>query len=500
MSKSIIPVYADEIKSGLASVLQAQSSIAYVSPVVRIPQSLSQQLLTAKFLADTQQALGHNVTFDLYPVYTILVTTGWNKNDDIFDRAETWVARHTPEDKPFNLGHQPRNIIGHITANTVVDEELAVIDDTVAFDDIPDKFHILTSAVVYRHVSSRDETLEAEAAELITSIENGEWFVSMECLFTGFDYGISYADGTQQVIARNEKTAFLTKHLRVYQGCGEYNGGKLGRVLRHITFSGKGLVENPANPDSVIINDTTKFVGVVANDWAEHNSVTESHSMGEHDMADEKYVSQLEEQAKNLQAQLTEANQRIAELGDVKVKSALAEKDGQIAKLADELKAAQEQVAALEAAKADLEKARDEAQAERTDLETKLTEANDKLADIAKESRSVARVSILVDKGVDKSEAEQLVAEFDELGDEKFARLVDIHTQAKKAAKDDDDEEKAKKAKAEADAKAAAEAEVADLEGAQADSDPSLSAGDTNDEDDLMKSLASFLDTAIHGE
>jgi hypothetical protein len=498
MTKYIMPVYADEIKSGLAATIQNKNSIAYVSSILHIPQELSNQLVTAKFIADTQQALGNDITFDLYPVYTILVSTGWNRNDDIFDRAETWTARSTPEDKPFNLGHQPRNIIGHITANTIVDENLSIVDDSLAFEDVPEKFHILTSAVIYRHISSRDKTLEAEAAELIQGIENGEWFVSMECLFNNFDYGISYSDGNQQVIARNESTAFLTKHLRIYKGCGEYNGGKLGRVLRNITFSGKGLVENPANPDSIIINDTKKFVGVVADNWAEHKLITESHEMGEVDMADEKYVSQLEEQTKALQAQLTEANQRIAELGDVKVKSALAEKDTQIAKLSDELKDTQDKIAALEAAKQDLEQARDAVQAERTEFETKLTEANEKLAEIAKKSRSVARVSILVDKNVDKTEAEQIVAEFDELNDEKFARLVDIHTQAKKMTKEEEEteEEKAKKAKA----KEEANANNADLDNAKADSDSNLSSSDTDETDDLMKSLASFLDTTMHGE
>jgi hypothetical protein len=56
-----------------------------------------------------------------------------------------------------------------------------------------------------------------------------------------------------RIIERNEKTAFLTKHLRAYGGKGEFEGSKLGRVLRRIVFSGKGLVSKPANPESVIL-------------------------------------------------------------------------------------------------------------------------------------------------------------------------------------------------------------------------------------------------------
>ena len=46
--------------------------------------------------------------------------------------------------------------------------------------------------------------------------------------------------------------SYLTKYLRAYGGQGEYDNYKIGRVLRNITFSGKGFVDKPANPDSVI--------------------------------------------------------------------------------------------------------------------------------------------------------------------------------------------------------------------------------------------------------
>ena len=45
-----------------------------------------------------------------------------------------------------------------------------------------------------------------------------------------------------RIVARNDESAFLTKHLRAYGGTGEYEGYKIGRSLRDISFSGKGLV------------------------------------------------------------------------------------------------------------------------------------------------------------------------------------------------------------------------------------------------------------------
>lgn len=513
MRKSPIPVYAAEHEAGIASAVASQNTLAYLSKVLQSPDVLRKQLVTAEVLAQTQAALGNEVTFDLYPIHTILVSTGWNNNDDIFERQETWAARLTPEDKPFNLGHEPRQIIGHITSNTVVDDDLTVIADDVPFDEVPDKFHILTSAVVYRHIHSRDDTLEEEAATLIASIQAGDWFVSMECLFGGFDYGVTYSSGEQQIIARTDATAFLTKHLRIHQGCGEYNGGKLGRVLRNITFSGKGLVENPANPESVIFNDTKRFVGVVATDFkfvseAQHSeSITSNQTMGEENMADnEKYTGQLEDANKGLQSDLAAANKRIEELGEAQVKSALAEKDTSIAKLEDELKAAQAKIEELTASYNDAKKAQETAEAEKAEVDTKLAEATTKLTEVEKTAATSARVALMVDKGIDKTVAEETVAEFADLDDDKFAKIADMQAEAKCKG---DDEEKDKKAKAdeekadddESDKDGEAAADDADLEGAKADEDPAMGSDDgAGNKDELMTSLASFLDTSMHGE
>ncbi|MFX9552086.1 hypothetical protein ABTO49_21095, partial [Acinetobacter baumannii] len=88
---------------------------------------------------------------------------------------------------------------------------------------------------------------------LLAEIAEGKWFVSMECLFKGFDYALEAADGTTRVVARNETTAFLSKYLRCYGGSGTHGDSRIGRLMRNIVFSGKGLVRTPANPESVIL-------------------------------------------------------------------------------------------------------------------------------------------------------------------------------------------------------------------------------------------------------
>jgi hypothetical protein len=261
-------VYAAEKADNLYEKLQDNKIVASVAPITaadKLPEatrklfdeSINKHLFGA-FASENIE------TFDLHRLYTILVTVGWNLNDDVFGVKEVWGARHTPEDKPFNLEHNPRHVIGHITGCVVVDDSYTVVSDDISVDELPDKFHILTSAVVYKHIKSRDEKLADETKELIESIARGEWFVSMEALFSDFDYALTKASGERFVVARNDETAFLTKHLRVHGGVGQYQGNKIGRYLKNITFSGKGLVKKPGNPESYVFNDVTMFKGAFA--------------------------------------------------------------------------------------------------------------------------------------------------------------------------------------------------------------------------------------------
>ena len=149
--------------------------------------------------------------------------------------------------------HNENDIIGHITGSYVVDRDGNPIDD----DTQPDDFDIITEAVLYN--SWTDPENRQRMNQIIAEIEEGKWFVSMECLFAGFDYALLDGSGNAKLLERNEGSAFLTKHLRAYGGNGEYEGYKIGRSLRQISFSGKGLVSKPANPRSVILDASKAF-------------------------------------------------------------------------------------------------------------------------------------------------------------------------------------------------------------------------------------------------
>lgn len=182
---------------------------------------------------------------DLALVVSILVSTGWNLNDDVFVANELWPARMTPIHKPMNDEHDETVILGHIVKSKAIDKsgnEITDLGDLSSFD-------IEVAGVLYKSLPK----LKEKITKIIDKANSGEMFVSMECWFNDFAYAFSNkTTGATKVVARDESTSFLTKHLRVYGGTGEFQGFKIGRVLKNIVFGGQGFVENPANPESVI--------------------------------------------------------------------------------------------------------------------------------------------------------------------------------------------------------------------------------------------------------
>jgi hypothetical protein len=206
-------------------------------------------------------SLKNKYGFDLKPQMDLLylesclvsagVRAGVNDNDDIFTREECWSARHTPVLKPFNWQHQDKDIVGVIYTVQARDLNGNVLD--INSETVPDTdFDLWTEAVIFRLIHA-DRAREVEARAKANDL-----FVSMEAWFDDYSYGLYGSNGLSKIVARNEKTAFLDKHLRAAGGVGKYHDPesgqdmRIGRVLRSITFGGCGLVDHPANKRSVI--------------------------------------------------------------------------------------------------------------------------------------------------------------------------------------------------------------------------------------------------------
>ena len=436
-----IPIYQQELRDGLQEVI-ANNSIAClaVAETDTAPSPESVERLQ-KALTDnkTDMALAENKEqIDLYYIKSILVSTGWNKNDDVFDHKELWEARKTPEDKPFNFMHDEKDIIGHITANQVVDFEGNTINEDA---EAPNEFNILTSAVIYTEWSDPEQRNRMQ--KIIAEIEENKWFVSMECLFPNFDYALKDSKGEMKVVQRDEASAFLTKHLRSYGGTGVYEDYQVGRLLRNLSFSGKGLVSKPANPRSVILE---------GNDFFDESQakVLSLSSLKENDMSDS-----YEKQVDDLRAELAEAKAANEALKEKVIAEQQSEFEAKIQELQTtiESQAADlvEKSSSLEAVSESLKEAEEAIAVKDADMEEKMEE----LRKLKKKEAIMKRKAQLEEAGFDAEEASATVAEFEEVDDDTFAKVVAVMkkkaiiTKKKAIKQEEKEEEKEKDAKAE---------------------------------------------------
>lgn len=421
-------IYAKEIVDGLQEILDETGAISYASVACAYVPS-EDQAERAKLMAAKSQGKSNLNQVDLYYLNSVLVSTGWNKNDDVFDITETWAARNTPEDKQFNFMHDESDIIGHITANVVTDFEGNIISNEQ--DTVPESFNIVTSAVLYNSWS--DPELQERMEKLIAEIEDGKWFVSMECLFNNFDYAVVSPEGGNQIIQRDEASAFLTKHLRAYGGSGEYEGYKVGRMLRNISFSGKGLVNNPANPRSVILPNTTDpFQNSKATLISETN-------IKETSMSDDSLRTQVDD----LKAELAAAR----EAAESAKKEILAKQEEEVKIQVEAFEATisekDEAAASLEAQLAETSEKYEALEAELTQKQEELTEAMAKIEAHEAEIKLAARKTALVEAGAE--DADEIIEKFANADDDMFDEIVGLLAAKwndKKKKDEEDDEEK----------------------------------------------------------
>lgn len=426
-------IYKAEAKiNGLVEKIKANQSISYAVALDPWAPSEREELLKQK-LNDRFNTYASHLGYskasiydtDLYYTKSILVSTNWNLNDDVFSPLKVWEARHTPEHKRTNLEHDEKVLVGHMTNTWGLNTEGNLIPDDILIDDLPKFFHLANGAVIY--TSWEDDDLNSRTDKLISQIKAGEKYVSMEALFMGFDYAVANGDD-YYIIDRNEDTAFLTQHLRIYGGSGEFDGCRIGRLLRSINFCGKGYVDKPANPESIIFNDNKPFdfsKASVENPFKNKSGVsilcsshidnTNNNKMENKSVSDDILKSLTDKQA--------EVESLKAELATLR--------DSQNTKALETLEA---KVSSLEADKNNLQVKLDEAVAsistltdEKSNLATeldKITKANEDLTNqikTAEEAQTKAnRISSLVDGGVDKTKATEKVELFANLSDDQF--------------------------------------------------------------------------------
>lgn len=213
---------------------------------------------TKLFRGETAQYLKTEIPNDVMCVHSILVSTNWNLNDEVFTSDEVWAARRTPIGQPANRNHfDPKDPDKYDIVGTIVD--CWPVDDKYEYiyadqDNLPDFFHLLCRSYLWEYYYPN------EIGTIKSGIDDNKMFVSMECRIKDFGYAIRRADSQNvELLPRTEITSWLTASLRRFGGTGKVNinGTEylVGRWLRGITFTGMGFVEQPANPESINFQD-----------------------------------------------------------------------------------------------------------------------------------------------------------------------------------------------------------------------------------------------------
>lgn len=472
----MIPIFKYEQEAGIAEVVRSSGSLAFASAVKPMTLDDAQKEQFCQMLKS--DAIANPNQFDLFYLESVLASVGWNKNDDVFDPVEIWKARYTPIDKQFNYMHDETDIIGHLTSSKIVDQNGNIITSE---DNLPEHFDIVVGSVLYRRWS--DEQLQVRMNQIINEIMKDKWCVSMECLFSNFDYAVVTPDNLQKIVARNDESSFLTKHLRIYGGSGEYEGYKIGRLLRGFVFSGKGLVDNPANPRSKITtyndkSEMSSFVGAAAT--VKELEISNDEELNNMTISQEQYDA-LKAELESLK--ISKAQEAQKELDDAKAK--IVELEKQVADLTNDLEASKEVAKAkdesLEGVKAELE-----------ETKTKLAEAQESIQAQALEAARASRKSRLLEK-VEEEKANLLVDKFTNASDEMFDALLESLPAKKMMEEEDEEKDDKKKAKSDA------EDDVnTDIDDANASDDADMvSGGDDVPVDKIAKASSWFTQSVL---
>ncbi len=181
---------------------------------------------------------------DLLYFTAILVSSGANLNHAYFLPTELVKAGSTIINKAVDIEHDEQKVVGHIYDKAFMWKDHSVFDpETVEINDDME-IDIAVAGIIYRE----------RFPSLAKEVEDGDkWKLSMECYYEDYEIRV----GNIKIPSREAKA--LGYHDMVGKfAVAKFNDSVVAadvvvRILKNIMFSGCGLVENPANPPSVIL-------------------------------------------------------------------------------------------------------------------------------------------------------------------------------------------------------------------------------------------------------
>lgn len=200
----------------------------------------------------------HDRQKDLQYISAILVSSGMNLNGACFLPSELIQARNTINDKPLDIEHLESVVVGHIfdrvfmlKDRSMIDPQMFLLEKGTHVDN--ENIDVAVAMVLYKY----------RFPEIAQDVMDGKYKVSMECYYKSFDVKVG-----DVIVSRNEALALgistagrdslIGKKVKVVAGKKSIGSSVVGRVFRDIMFSGCGLVEYPANPESIILEAASK--------------------------------------------------------------------------------------------------------------------------------------------------------------------------------------------------------------------------------------------------
>ena len=208
-----------------------------------------------------QLNLPGNTQKDLMFMSAILVSTGTNRNGATFLGSELIKARGSISQKALDIEHVEDKIIGHIVSSIFMDFEGNLIND----EELYEEFSKASAAEDLKKVAKKLDALNIDIGivcaiyrdrfpQLSDEIENGAWKVSMECYYKDYDLKVGSLIMPKGIAKeRYCDNKELNNAINVVFTGTSLGTSDVSRVLRDISFCGVGVVKNPANERSIIL-------------------------------------------------------------------------------------------------------------------------------------------------------------------------------------------------------------------------------------------------------
>jgi len=387
-----LKIFKQEIADGLQEIMETGNRIVCSCEIVECEKfDIVKDSLPTEFMT----AYGSEENPDLFYYKSILASTGINKNGHYFLPEYLWKAKGTAVNKRVNYEHIENDIIGTDLEVYASDHAGNLICDDTSLHDLPDNYDVVTKGVIYRIWS--DPKRQKAMDSIINNMKEGKLGVSMEAIFSDYDYVLINKAGEEEFIPRTSKTSHLSKYLKKFGGKGIYQDKVIGMVLKDFIFAGKGVVKVPANKRSIVteVEDSERNITI-----KEKISASEVYSNTEgNNMTIEEATLKINE----LQGKMSELA-----LANTTLNKTIEDEKTQFVKASEDFKTQiQEKVKEVES------------------LSAKVLEFEKVIAAQELEKETVRRVEFVIAKlELSKEEATAYVTDYVELTADKFDKVI----------------------------------------------------------------------------